>query len=331
MPIGGSFRAPAVDPGPSLPVVSRPTSVDFGAVLSQLDADDVERWMLQKDKLDHGPFRDRELAEMILKGAALADHNVTNLETGVRCKLKQIDPFKPFLDKYKVRKKQEEEQAALKHSVRVERMGFAAKVAIAAGIAVAVAGAAVGLYYGLRTASGGRATMAEDQKVASGGPREVTGVQAKMTEASLEPQPPPTEDAKKKRRSGGGRRSGGRSGGGGSSGLQSWDSAWNQGGDLDLAAGDSAPVLTAREINAKMRAKQSALFSCVRQEMSRNPGMPSQVNIEMLIRGHEVVAAQTPGQSPSFESCIQRVLASVRFDAQAYGQMRSAFSMEVVR
>jgi hypothetical protein len=44
-----------------------------------------------------------------------------------------------------------------------------------------------------------------------------------------------------------------------------------------------------------------------------------------------VVAARTPGQSGAFENCIQGVLSSIHFDAQAYGQMRSAFSMEVVR
>lgn len=322
-------EAPPPGPIPALPITGRASSVDFGSILSSLDADDVERWMLQKDKLDHGPFRDRELAEMILKGTALADHTVTNLETGVRCKLKQVEPFKPFLEKYKVRKKQQEEQEALKRSVRVERMGLAAKVAIALGIAVAVAGTAVGLYYGLRTTSEGATQVTEDQQVASGGPLQVDGVQAKFTEASLETQPPPTVEEKKKRRPGS-RRSGTgshRPGGG----LQDWDSAWNAGGDLDLGSGDSAPILTAREINAKMRSKQSALFSCVRAEMSRNPNMPGQINIEMLIRGHEVVAARVPGQSGALESCIQGVLSSVRFDSQAYGQMRSAFSMEVVR
>jgi serine/threonine-protein kinase len=327
------FRKPepaaAEAAAPALPITGRASSVDFGSVLSSLDADDVERWMLQKDKLDHGPFRDRELAEMILKGAALGDHNVTNLETGVRCKLKQVEPFKPFLEKYKVRKKQQEEQEALKRSVRVERMGFAAKVAIALGIAVAVAGTAVGLYYGLRTTGSSTKQVREDQQVASGGPLQVDGVQAKLTEASLEAQPPPTPEQKKKRRSGS-RRSGSGSGRA-AGGLQEWDSAWNAGGDLDLGSGDSAPILTAREINAKMRSKQGALFSCVRAEMGRNPGMSGQISIEMLIRGHDVVAARVPGHSGALESCIQGVLSSVHFDSQAYGQMRSAFSMEVVR
>ena len=326
------FRKPETPPPgpiPALPVTGRGSSVDFGSILSSLDADDVERWMLQKDKLDHGPFRDRELAEMILKGTALADHTVTNLETGVRCKLKQIEPFKPFLEKYRIRKKQEEEQEALKRSVRVERMGLTAKMAIALGIAVAVAGTAVGLYYGLRTTREGATQVTEDQQVASGGPLQVDGIQAKFTEASLETQPPPTAEEKKKRRSGSRRVGGGTRRPGG--GLQDWDSAWSAGGDLDLGSDDSAPILTAREINAKMRAKQSALFSCVRAEMSRNPNMPGRINIEMLIRGHEVVAARVPGQSGALESCIQGVLASVRFDSQAYGQMRSAFSMEVVR
>lgn len=332
VPADEDFRkpeAPPPGPLPALPITSRASSVDFGSILSSLDADDVERWMLQKDKLDHGPFRDRELAEMILKGAALADHTVTNLETGVRCKLKQIEPFKPFLEKYKIRKKQQEEQEALKRSVRVERMGLAAKVAIALGIALAVAGTAVGLYYGLRTTSGGTTQVTEDQQVASGGPLQVDGVQAKFTEASLETQPPATPEEKKKRRTGSRRPgSGSRRPGGG---LQDWDSAWNAGGDLDLGSDDSAPILTAREINAKMRSKQSALFSCVRAEMGRNPNMSGQINIEMLIRGHEVVAARVPGHSSALESCIQNVLSSVRFDSQAYGQMRSAFSMEVVR
>jgi hypothetical protein len=187
----------------------------------------------------------------------------------------------------------------------------------------------VGLYSGLRGSGGEKQAASEDQKVASGGPIEVTGVQAKMTEASLETQAPPTKDPTKKKRSGG-RRSGsgsGRPGGG----MESWDSAWNAGGNLDLDSSDSAPILTGRDITAAMRSKQGALFSCVRGEMGRNPSMPSRVNIEMLIRGHEIVAARTPGLSSAFENCIQGALSTVRFEKQAYGQMRSTFSMEVVR
>ncbi len=332
VPIEESFRsADAAPSSPALPVVGRPSSVNFGAVLSQLDADDVERWMLQKDKLDHGPFRDRELAKMILKGVALADHPVTNLETGARCKLKQVEPFKPFLKKYKLRMKQEAEQAALKHSVNVERMGLAAKVAIAAGIAVAVAGAAVGLYYGLRAHVGGTTAVADDQKIASGGPTQVNGVQAKMTPATLDTQAPPPTDPTKKKGHGGHRRPGGGGPGHPGGGLESWDSAWNAGSSLDMDNTDNAPILTGSDITAAMRAHQSALFGCVRQEMAANPGMPSQVSIEMLIRGHDIVAARTPGQSSSFENCIQGVLGNVHFEKQAYGQMHSTFSMEVVR
>ncbi|MBI5499469.1 MAG: hypothetical protein HY907_04465 [Deltaproteobacteria bacterium] len=299
-------------------------------MLSGLDADDVERWMLQKEKLDHGPFRDRELAEMILKGAALADHTVTNLETGVRLKLKQIEPFQPFLEKYKQRKKQEEEQAALQRSVAVERMGLAAKVAIAAGIALAVAGAAVGLYYGLRGSGDGTTSASEDQKVASGGPTEVKGVQPKMIPASEPTKDEPPPDAVKKKRTGG-RRGGSRSGSSGrpAGGMQDWDTAWGQGGDLDIESGDNTRILNGQDVTRAMRTKQSALFSCVRQEMGRNPGMPKKVNIEMLIRGFEIVAVRTPGQSSDLERCLQSALSSVRFDVPAYGQMRSTFSIDV--
>ena len=78
-----------------------------------------------------------------------------------------------------------------------------------------------------------------------------------------------------------------------------------------------------------MRTKQGGLFSCVRQEMGRNPGMPKTVNIEMLIRGYDIVAVRTPGHSSALESCMQGVLGSVRFEVPAYGQMRSTFSIDV--
>jgi serine/threonine-protein kinase len=307
----------------------RASQVDFSAVLSQLDADDVERWMLQKDKLDHGPFRDRELAEMILRGDALADHHVTNLQTGVRNKLKHIDAFKPFLEKYRIRKKQEAEQAALQRSVRVERVGLAAKVAIAAGISVAVVGIALGLYYGLRASSGGSASIREDQKVASGGPTEVKGVQG-ISEATVEKLPPPDEKAKKTKRTTGRRRPGSSSSGSGRSGggLMDWDTARSQGSNLgDLESDGSAAILTAREITAAMRSKFSAFRSCVGQ----NPGTTGRIEIEMLIEGHKVVAALVQGGTPGFEGCVERVLSTVTFQSQAYGQMRSTFSMEVPR
>ena len=248
---------------------------------------------------------------MILKGNALGDHAVTNLETGVRCKLKQVEPFKPFLEKFKLRKKQEEEQAALQRSVAVERMGLAAKVAIAAGIALAVVGAAIGLYYGLRGTGRTTQSAAEDQKVASGGPTEVTGVQPKMIPASEPTKAEPPPDATKKKR-GGGRR-GSRSGSGSqrpSGGMEDWDTAWNQGGSLDVESGDETRILTGRDITAAMRTKQGAVLLRPAGD-GPQPRMPKTVNIEMLIRGYDIAAVRTRPPS-ALESCTQGVLGSVR-------------------
>ncbi|MDI7266879.1 MAG: hypothetical protein QME96_02660, partial [Myxococcota bacterium] len=336
VPIEASFRGDVLQPSaPSIVGLPKPstTAVDFGAILGELDANDLERWMLQREKLDHGPFRDRELAEMILRGGALAEHAVTNLETGKRAKLKHVEEFKPFLDKYRIRKKQEEEQEAIRRSVRVERFGLAAKAGIAAGILVAVAGASAGLYYGLRGGGGEAAAVREDHKVALAGPSQVKGIQDIEVEV-LEKVPPAADVAKQKSRRRPGSPGGRQPGGSGrvAGGMEDWDSAWTRGGDLDLASGDSAaPILTARDINVKMRSKQGALFSCLRGEMSRDSGLHGRVNIEMLIRGDRIVSVRSPDRSGAFENCLQDALSSVRFDAQAYGQMRSAFSMEANR
>lgn len=69
----------------SAPPIARSFNVD--AALSAVD-DTTERWLIQKDKLDFGPFSMREVRSQIESGKILGEHTIMDTESGERRKVK---------------------------------------------------------------------------------------------------------------------------------------------------------------------------------------------------------------------------------------------------
>ncbi len=113
---GSLLDAPGLPPPPSLgrdtsgslPEEERASTIDMGAVISGLGNTESARWMVQKDKFDHGPFTDRELVQMLLRGEILGKHQLLNMDEGVRKKVKAWGHFDDYLERYRKKKKEEE-------------------------------------------------------------------------------------------------------------------------------------------------------------------------------------------------------------------------------
>ncbi len=99
----------------------------MGEVLSGLNTSEAARWMVQKDKFDHGPFTDRELIQMILLGEVLGKHQLLNMDSGVRKKVRAWGEFDEYLERYRIKRKQQEELAARERTEKAEKTGTFAK------------------------------------------------------------------------------------------------------------------------------------------------------------------------------------------------------------
>ena len=72
--------------GPPLPGAV-PTSFNVDSALSSID-ESHERWLIQKDKLDFGPFNLRDVRAQIEAGKILSDHTIVDTESGERRRVK---------------------------------------------------------------------------------------------------------------------------------------------------------------------------------------------------------------------------------------------------
>lgn len=134
-PAGSLLKAPGLPPppkdkrpsGPGRASADTASTVDMKDVLSGISKSETARWMVQKDKFDHGPFTDRELVQMILLGDVVGKHQLLNMDTGVRKKVRSWGDFEEYLERYRIKKKQQEEQLALERTVKAESRGTMAK------------------------------------------------------------------------------------------------------------------------------------------------------------------------------------------------------------
>jgi serine/threonine protein kinase len=128
---GSMLNAPGLPPPPDrnrdLSGDGRVSTIDMGEVLSGLSTSEAARWMVQKDKFDHGPFTDRELVQMILLGEVQGKHQLLNMDSGVRKKVRAWGDFDAYLERYRVKKKEQEELAARQRMEKAEKTGTFAK------------------------------------------------------------------------------------------------------------------------------------------------------------------------------------------------------------
>ena len=307
-------QAPArmsAEPNAATPRVSE---VDLKDLLSKITENDAPRWMVVKDKLDHGPFSGRELVNLILKGDVQGDHGLLNMDTGERKKVSQFPEFTEFLAQYQLKKQEEAHKAALVRSEKVEKVGAAAKYLIAAAV-VGVLALGGGIFLLTREAANEEevadAALAE---LYESGDIQITG------SAGILPDPP--------RRAGGGRRRGG--GGGGGAGGLSYEEAMNQAVNIgDVSSGGGERQLTSGDVAGVMNRHINSFFGCVSQEL-RGGGSLGTVQIDLAIAGDgSVIGASTRQGSPSFQSCVAGRVRRIRFPAFSAPRMGARFSFSV--
>jgi serine/threonine-protein kinase len=274
---------------------SRASTIDMGAVLSSIGKSEAARWMVQKDKFDHGPFTDRELIQMIIRGEVLAKHQLLNMDTGVRKKVKAWKDFDEFLERYRIEKKKREEAEALKRTKSAEKRGTAFKVGIALA-AVGVIGLAAGAYFISR--------QFREEKVFD---KEELIAALDSGEIKLRTGGNPIDT--KKRRGKGGKRKGGKGGGGNFVPGMSYEEAMNVAMDMgSLTSNSGQKQLTAADIENIMNRHVRKFLPCMAGETTKRVDM----NIAVAGSG-KVIGVSVKKGSPKLKGCVASKVRRIKF------------------
>ena len=291
----------------------RPTGaskISLDDIMASLEDQDAEKWMVTRDGLDHGPFRTREVVQMILRWEIEGQHSIQDLDSGIRVKLRESPQFKELVERAKVEKQRKEEIDALARSEKAEKRGGVAKVfiviAVLGGIGVIIGGyfltrAAVQAF----TGGGQEVNLAEDYKidVGKGGILQDSGKKGK-----------------------GGKRKGGIPAG------MSYEEYMAMGVDLGDVAGDGGQMqLTQGQINSVMSSQGKKVYPCIYSELKKNSSL-KKVALKFAIDGKTGRVAGvtvTSGGSSELSSCVSSKMKSIQFPTFGAPRMGATFYFDV--
>jgi hypothetical protein len=306
----GAYKPPLPKPpGPPPPrgMAGRVSSIDMAAVLGELGKSEEARWMVQKDKFDHGPFTNREFLEMILIGQVEGKHQALDMKTGVRKKVRQWGHFDAYLEEYRVKKKHQEEAAALERTQKAETRGTAFQVFLALGIVGVLA--AGGTLFWLSRQWRDDAVNAPDDVLAA------------------------LESGEIKLRTGGGegstvkkrRGSGKRSGKGEFAPGMSYEEAMNMGVDLGNAKNSGGQTqLTAAGIASIMDRNVRKFLPCMAGQSVKR------VDMDLAIGGDgRVVGVSVKQGDSSLKSCVMSKVRSIKFPPTAAPRTAASWYFEL--
>ncbi len=317
---GGMLDASDLPPPPTANVSNdRASTIDMGAILARTAQNDSARWMVQKDKFDHGPFNDRELIQMIMLGEVLGTHMLTNMDTGERKQVRAWGDFDAYLEKYRLKKQQQDEQAALKKTEKAESRGMVFKLVVAAGV-LGLIGLLVGGYFLTRTMRREK-QLGPDEMVSAFDSGEIQiKMGSKMNAGGGKGRNGTRSGGKSKRRSSSG-------GGGGSREFangMSYEEAMNMGvalGDLSSSGGRR---LTSEDINGIMRRNVRKFIPCIAGESVKRVDM----NIAVAGDGR-VMGVSVQQGSPKMKNCIQKKVRGINFPSSNQARTATSWYFEI--
>ncbi|MFW5876753.1 MAG: hypothetical protein ACOCXM_08450, partial [Myxococcota bacterium] len=302
------FR-PSLADAPEAP--SQAAEVDLSDLLAKITENDAPRWMVVKDRLDHGPFSGRELVKLILEGEVLGEHGLLNMDTGERKKVEQWPDFLEFVQQYRIKKRAEDHKQQLAASEKAETRSNVFKI----GVAAAIVG--VLLLGGLTFLLTRGAT--EEEEVAEADLADLYDQGDVKVEGSAGVLQPGR---------GGGRRAKGGGGSGGSG--TSYEEAMNQAvemGDINSAGGQKQ--LSSGTVASVMDKHINKFFGCVSQELRKGEKL-GKVQIDLAIEGSgKVLGASAQPGSSEFQSCIAAKARAVKFPSFSAPRMGARYSFSV--
>jgi serine/threonine protein kinase len=294
---------------------SAPKRRRIQSLIQELSSDPKQRWMVAREKMDHGPFNARELIERVNVGGFSGENLTMNIDTGERKKLREWPEFREFVLQREHQDSVAAEQAARVNASRAEKRSSAMKWLIAASL-IGVTIIAVGGFL-LSRSSGARelAEMELDDLFKLG--KITTG------EAGLLPDEP----VRKRRRGSSSAPARKRSSGG----FASYEEAMSRAveiGDASQSGGEGR--LTGGQVASVMNKNLNRFYNnCVIPEV-KSGGKPGAVKVDLAIAGSgSVLGASVYGGSPSFQGCMGNQIKTVRFPSFGAPRMGARYTFTV--
>jgi serine/threonine-protein kinase len=249
--------------------------------------DAQERWLIQKDRLDFGPFSLAQIRAQIERGEILGEHMIVDSDTGAR---KKVKDFAALGDLSRTSERRLEQQRRAHAEIRHEKTEKrkSAFVTFVAAILIVVVGGGLGWYILSRKASEGTKLAQRDEEADIDA--FLKNVKANFSAAHVT-----------NRASGGGHHA---SRGGGPAGDGDFSTDQNF-GDASKYASAGDEVLDDGVVEETMRNHYRGLIPCLMSERHKNPSV-STMSVDFVIRGSgKVSAVKVNGQKGgSFASCV---------------------------
>jgi hypothetical protein len=266
-------------------VADDPTA-KLGMLKARLESDPRPRYVVNKDKMDHGPFSAVELLQQIASHAFVADDGLRDEISGQQMPISEWEEFSQFAAQAGLlREKRAEEKAVVRAADADKKRGIAKSI-IAVSVVIALAGVATVWFFTRR------GTRNEDVEVANdrGGAVVVNG------------------DIKGKKKAGGGA---GHAvgGGGGFSGGQSYEAVLNTNNETVSMGEQSGPDLTNAQLAGPLR-HAAFVTACGAPD-----DMKVQVRVAVRMGVPIGVTVQTTPPSGGVASCIDHAVRGLRWQA----------------
>jgi hypothetical protein len=271
-------------------------------------ADDTqERWLIQKDKLDFGPFSLAQIRAQIERGEIQGEHMIVDSDTGARKRVKDFPALKEFT-KVAERRLEQMRRAKAEHSHEATEKKKSVATMLIVGVALAVVGGGAALYLMSRKAADGGQLASREEEAE---------VDSFLKDVKLNFQTAHVA----KRGSGGHHSSGGGAG-------DEFNNDMNM-GDV-TAAGGGDETLDDGVIQRVMMGNYRSLVPCLMAEKHKNPGL-SEMSLDFVVRGSgKVSAVKVNGQrGGAFPSCVLGRMQSFKFPSFHGSKTIASWSMSV--
>lgn len=292
-PVDVQFSVPPPsNPGSVRPGGGAPAAAPSGAprdptrqlayLKARLESDPRPRYVVSKDRMDHGPFNAVELLQQIASHQFKGEDGLRDELTGVSQKIDEWEEFAPFAQHARMHRDIAHEKKEVAKVEKAEKKAGAAKIVIGAILALAILVGGV-LFLVKKVGERKDGADLEDDPSAvdlSGGGALAGGA--------------------KHPGGGKGRRGGKGGGGGGGPGGMSYDDALNQGSEINMGAGGGGPDLSNAELHAPM-ANAAFISGC---------GAPNdmKVTVRVAVKNGRAIGVSVSTNPPNggVASCVDR-------------------------
>jgi serine/threonine protein kinase len=300
-PAGDPIPAGAAAPADTSPnVAARSFDVAAAAGLSQGEA----RWLVQKDKLDYGPFSLEQVREQISEGHFRGDNLIVEMDTGARQKIMDHPQLGDFARQAERRLEHVRRMRAEQATQTVERTKHRATLLIISAAVVVLGG---GLTFFLMNRQ-----AADDVELAvRAGEADIDDFLKGVKVDFPRSQRPAVRRASR----------------GGDKGGDPFSAATNMG---DVSQGGADEILSDRTIQTVMMGNYRKLVPCLMEEKRRSPGLKD-MDLEFIVGGNgKVSAVKVNGQRQgAFPGCVLNRMQSFNFPKYNGSRTIASWSMSL--